>query len=777
MAGISVTSFNGNALQSSAYATGLEKADSNPFLREVDLVQHRVPGQYARHVRSDPRPAAMALHVSIIGTSTLQTRLDELMGWFRPGTEGALIVDFDGSSRTVTAVVERIIPQRNGPTTFLVILSVPDPRWKSASDQTSTNVVVATPTTIVVANDGNADEDGLVIDVGVNTNKAAANSWLYAREIVVANRVPRALLNWAFDVTDGGIDHAALVTAVKSQADGDDVRVLVDGVQVDRWDGEAATTDWNSAATQVWINLTLSPGLDAELATATTAVSPANGGQIDVEAGGTAGWPDSGLLLIDDEVMRYSGKTDTAFLAIQRAQRSTTAAVHAVGTAIYWVERRVQLVYGHTGVAAPAANDHKKPLIDLTASSNTSHKWTGFEMQTDPRTMQWGQDTYTTDSRSGRWFLALGGTPTANLAFYYFETDREQSENFRQANAWVRDTPVGVNTLTFDYDVGVPDVALQLLAVTPDGATEVIESYQSVAAAGSGSLTGANGTRIAFLARQQAVVKPQDTQVADDDTFTTTEILQPFTVPDTLGLGGYITSIWAQLSTPSASPTVRCVLKIEDPATPGTYLAISDTVDVVVSATTATWTQFAWTTSNRPRVFPGQTIYISIVRQSGAVTLTWYGGVGEYEGASNYRHFAVASLTLDQDADTFATPDGSTEDISVDNVVFNYATAQVPYANMLAETAIYWHNWTLNNTTTGQTVTADLFLGTGSVLRIDVANRRVYNPSNDDELLFGVTFSDEENWITLEPGNNSIDVTETGLVSIDVDLTWRDRWQ
>lgn len=778
MAGISVTSFDGHALNSSTYQTGLELENGNPFIREADVVQHQVPGKYGRHVRSDPRPASMALHVTIVGTTSLQTRQDELMGWFEPGTVGLLVVDFDGVSRTVEAAVSRLVPSYRGPTSLLVIFAVADPRWYSTAAKTDSRSITSTPTAFVLTNDGQSNEDGLIMDVSVDANKAAANSWPYAREIILANRVPRALLNWAYDVTNGGIDHATLVSGGKSQADGDDVRVLVDGIQVDRWDGEAAATDFNSATTKVWINLTLSPGLSAELATAMTAGAPANGGQIDVESGGTAGWPEKGYLIVDNELVRYDGRTESAFLNVTRAQRGTTAASHSVGAAIAWVERRVQLIYGHTGITAPVANDHKKPMLNLGHAdlTNLVHVWTnGYSHATDPRSMQWVYDFEQSDLRADRWVADRGGSGTAMQL--EFSPDTEQQDAFLPvANRWLFRSPIPVGQFNYNVTLEDQDFAVESFLISEQGGFAIVNQHFSPAVAENGDFAIEGSIAVGFRARQQTVVRPPDQQIDDDDTFTTVKQRQAFVVPDARDGVRKIERVFLRLSATSSSEAT-VTLAIEDPATPGSFLVISDGV-AVGSISTEAWVEFAFAAADQPVVQPGQTVYIEVVRTSGTGTFTWHGGVGEYEGVGNYREFRVCSLHFEPNDETFGVPDsgGAAEVEVLNDLILDYQSAKVPYHQMLAEAAIYWHAWTITNTTTSQAITANLFLALTSVLRIDVGARRVYDIASGEELIFGVTFTDEDQWISLVPGGNSIQYAETGVVDVDVDSTWHDRW-
>jgi hypothetical protein len=216
------------------------------------------------------------------------------------------------------------------------------PEGRSTSQQSVTEQVTATGQSWDIVNDGNGPEQNPVFTLIPTTQKAAGDAYLYKREVVIANKVARTFANYALDVTNGGLDTAALVTATKMQADVDDLRVLVDGVEVTRWIGENAATDANSATTTVWINLTLSPGIITGLLAAISAGTPSDGSDLEVTRGGTAGFPRTGAVLVGDEVIEYDGITASntngraAFLNIKRGRRNTTAASHSAGDAVYW---------------------------------------------------------------------------------------------------------------------------------------------------------------------------------------------------------------------------------------------------------------------------------------------------------------------------------------------------------------------------------------------------------------------------------------------------------
>lgn len=437
---ITVESFNGHDLADANLQAYLDMADT-PFSRRGENILVNPIGRFSRYARTQQQPRTIVLKVQVKG-SPLNTYHRILEGWFEPGTQGTLVITEDGTSKALDCVVERFLRYDGSAATFLAVLVAPDPRLRSETQSTDTEAVTTTGQTWTVNNPGNTVESAPVITVTPTSLKAASASWRYKREVIVANRVDRVLSNWALEVTGGGWDHAAEVTAGRSLSSGDDVRVLVDGRETPRWSGGGSTSDWNDTATKIWSNITFSPGLTASLQDAITDVSPADGGDLDVEPGDTSGWPDAGAILLGSEVILYTGKTDRAFTGVTRGARNTTAAAASAGATLRWVEHRVQVMYGYTGASAPDARDDLKPMIDLDASDNEMHTWAAFSDDDEPgRSMQWARSLLSThDAQAGR-ILAAGGSPATSMAFEYQDGGAQAGKpNY---NRWSRPFPTG----------------------------------------------------------------------------------------------------------------------------------------------------------------------------------------------------------------------------------------------------------------------------------------------------------------------------------------------
>jgi len=184
-------------------------------------------------------------------------------------------------------------------------------------------------------------------------------------------------------------DTATLIAASKMQADGDDLRVYVDGLEVDRW-----VEGIDTATTNVWIEL------DWVAQVETTLYEDLLIGDDPSELTGTsslAAFPSVGVLMIGSEAFLYDGidYVNRRFLNVSRAARGTAAAGHTAGDTISWVQHDIWVYYGDATLAAPtAADDDYKPMIELDSSTNSSWVFDYFGKNSAP-------------SRYGTWTFAV----------------------------------------------------------------------------------------------------------------------------------------------------------------------------------------------------------------------------------------------------------------------------------------------------------------------------------------------------------------------------------
>jgi len=186
------------------------------------------------------------------------------------------------------------------------------------------------------------------------------------------------------------VTHAndVVIYSSKIQADGDDVRVFLDGVETNRW-----LQDMNTANTKIWVVLDFQPGISLTLNTAlidTGAVGTITIKNTKSNETAIKKFPPSGVVAIENELFTYTGVNikDFKLTNCTRAVKGTAAAAHATLTAIYWIEHEIYVYYSNQTAETPVTDDTHKPIFDLT-STNTSHVYTSFWDTTGLRAGSW----------------------------------------------------------------------------------------------------------------------------------------------------------------------------------------------------------------------------------------------------------------------------------------------------------------------------------------------------------------------------------------------------
>lgn len=195
---------------------------------------------------------------------------------------------------------------------------------------------------------------------------------------------PSFLFGYPTEITGGGWNTAALVTAGKMRADGNDLRVILNGVEAKR-----RLYGMNTAATKVWLNVP--PLLAAPTLTISADISDV-GEVVSItfnQAINTL--PSAGygrIIKIGNELFTYTTKNDATrtISGISRAQLGSSAAAHTSGDTAYWIQHDIRIVYGNANADPPAvADDAYRPAFWL---NSTNEAWTyedfGIDGQTRP---------------------------------------------------------------------------------------------------------------------------------------------------------------------------------------------------------------------------------------------------------------------------------------------------------------------------------------------------------------------------------------------------------
>jgi len=169
----------------------------------------------------------------------------------------------------------------------------------------------------------------------------------------------------------------------KMLANGDDLRVQVDGIEVDRWlDGI------NTSTTKAWVNMdwtgsqawTLAAGIGSGDTLSTVTVNE------DITDA-----PSAGTFVVNSEAFNYTDKTNATktFTGVTRAAHGTSAGTHAADATVWWAQHSVYLTYGDETASAPSQDDLYKPSFELDHSTNTSWVYEVFGSDDGKRTAPW----------------------------------------------------------------------------------------------------------------------------------------------------------------------------------------------------------------------------------------------------------------------------------------------------------------------------------------------------------------------------------------------------
>jgi hypothetical protein len=252
----------------------------------------------------------------------------------------------------------------------LITLALSDPLWKKVDIDSDIWYISATGATKTYPVRGNYRTQPTIT---IMPTGARTGSWLYKwwRPIYQPATMTVPLVRYPLTISGAAWDTDALVDAGKMLASGDDLRVMVDAHETERWlDGIDDTV------TKVWVNLDFSIPIQLTLA-----ANLANSGTVETIYVGQdldllirlAG-ANNKTVLIGDEAFTFDDIDPIAFTltGCARAAKGTSMAAHTAGDKINWIEHDIWIIYGNAAAAPPIANDANKPLIDLHDSTNES---------------------------------------------------------------------------------------------------------------------------------------------------------------------------------------------------------------------------------------------------------------------------------------------------------------------------------------------------------------------------------------------------------------------
>lgn len=238
----------------------------------------------------------------------------------------------------------------------------------------------------------------------------------------------------------------AVIALSKMLANGDDLRINIDGVEVKRWFGGGGI---NSSTTKIWINWDQPTKQDMTLGGVIAGAGSITQISIQNTAGNVAllpTIPTTGNVLIGTEIFVYTG-VDVGALkltGITRAARLTSAGAHAIGDAVKFVTHDVWMYYGYAGITPYVVDDTYKPMIKLT-SLNTSWIFEEFGTVAGLRSATWAQRNFS----STNWLPTTGdGFLTGVDPYTAVGHKNINGVGYVGSSGWMLYQPCGITHLT-----------------------------------------------------------------------------------------------------------------------------------------------------------------------------------------------------------------------------------------------------------------------------------------------------------------------------------------
>ena len=381
-------SYNGTSLQSTDYEASFPGAQSDLQIRTNPSYVKRA-GAPPVFAGKDFSPHVLNLEIKMVSNAGFMKQFESINQLFdtRDETPHQLIcTDQEDSNKQyyVYATAKQVQGGHDG-NMSVVTLALDDPIWQSVLSSTDTwSITSATDSTSITVN-GN---DNSYPVISITPTAVPTTDYIYNMWVQVVPTSPLPSPNRYLDITgstDTTFDTAALVTAGKMQADGDDLRVFRDGVEVDRWLNGINTTDTHvivvanlPSVARMVLHTALGSGDETEIELNNNAY---NKGLISTLPNTGRLVIDSGLGSTNTEEFTYTAKTITstklAFTIGQRAVRGTSALAHFASEYVHFLPYDFNILYGNASETAPVTDDTRKPLEDLT-SRNNSFIYTNF---------------------------------------------------------------------------------------------------------------------------------------------------------------------------------------------------------------------------------------------------------------------------------------------------------------------------------------------------------------------------------------------------------------
>jgi hypothetical protein len=347
----------------------------------------------------------------------------------------------------LTGFPVRVVEDKPG--LYFVTLQIEMPVWRTVAPAIDSWSITASGQTISVTPFGNVE---VPPTFSITPTSAKSSGLTRRRWVSIYNKMDTSFIK-PLEITGGGFDTAAEVAGGDMQADGDDFRVWVDGVETDRW-----LHNMNTAATLCWINIALSPKKEG-----TTSVTISNIGAVTtISLSRTRSnlaflqamiFAVNKVVLIDSEAFLFTGVNLATYqlTGVSRSAKNTSAATHTAPATVRWIEHDVWIVYGDSTLSAPEVDDKLKPMWE-TSSTNTSLSFTKYFDDTASRPGAWQSEVNATRSQASYPFTGNENTfvnPAEKLGLAMMANANPVPQQEMAQLDWLFTHPCGMTNVSF----------------------------------------------------------------------------------------------------------------------------------------------------------------------------------------------------------------------------------------------------------------------------------------------------------------------------------------
>jgi hypothetical protein len=252
----------------------------------------------------------------------------------------------------------------------------------------------------------------------------------------------------------------AVIRVSRMQANGADLRVFIDGAEVNRWIASINTT-----TTKIWFNLTMNQGYSLVLRTALDDSTDYDYIYFAITADSKATvamMPQDGIIVHGTEWIKYQkAATGPQRLAVvERGLLGSTKQAHAAGDIFQFMEHAITVCYGNADAVAPATQDatydNTKPVFLLTSSDNDTWVYDAttlwYDIEGTGRTGGWTPSIGQRLGDVSRYYAikedALGGEPAMGMAIGSFQRGTGWTSEYARI-LWDFYRSCGVDNTTF----------------------------------------------------------------------------------------------------------------------------------------------------------------------------------------------------------------------------------------------------------------------------------------------------------------------------------------